>query len=195
MDCSPPGSSVHRILQARILEWVVTSSSRGSSRPRDWTCIFYVSCIGRQVLYHQRHLGSPGRKCQSWILNPGVCLWSPRSVTWCDQVTLAYSMAIMWAEGSSTRSWAPEGRHFTTPGPSKFLWMCWRGCAQSCLTLCDLMGCSPSGPSLCGILQARILEWVAISSSRGSSRTRDQTRISYRRTLPLLSQLGSPQIC
>ena len=35
MDCSPPGSSVHRILQARILEWVAMPSSRGSSRPRD----------------------------------------------------------------------------------------------------------------------------------------------------------------
>ena len=35
MDCSPPGSSIHRILQARILEWVAISSSRGSSQPRD----------------------------------------------------------------------------------------------------------------------------------------------------------------
>ena len=42
MDCSPPGSSVHGILQARILEWVVISFSRGSSQPRDWTGI---SCI------------------------------------------------------------------------------------------------------------------------------------------------------
>ena len=39
MDCSPPGSSVHGILQARILEWVAMPSSRGSSRPRAWTCI------------------------------------------------------------------------------------------------------------------------------------------------------------
>ena len=39
-------------LQARILEWVAIFSSRGSSQPRDWTCIFHVSCIGRQVLYH-----------------------------------------------------------------------------------------------------------------------------------------------
>ena len=39
MDCSLPGSSVHGILQARILEWVATPSSRGSSRPRDQTCI------------------------------------------------------------------------------------------------------------------------------------------------------------
>ena len=35
MDCSPPGSSVHGILQARILEWVPISSSRGSSQPKD----------------------------------------------------------------------------------------------------------------------------------------------------------------
>ena len=51
-DCSPPGSSVHGILQTRILEWVAMTSSRGSSWPRDRTCISYVSCIGRQVLYH-----------------------------------------------------------------------------------------------------------------------------------------------
>ena len=52
MDCSPPGSSVHRLLQASILEWVAMPSSRGSSQPRDCTCVFYVSCIDRQVLYH-----------------------------------------------------------------------------------------------------------------------------------------------
>ena len=39
MDCSPPGSSVHEILQARILEYVALSSFRGPSRPRDWTHI------------------------------------------------------------------------------------------------------------------------------------------------------------
>ena len=41
MDCSPPGSPVHGILQARILEWAAISFSRGSFRPRDWNC---VSC-------------------------------------------------------------------------------------------------------------------------------------------------------
>ena len=40
------------ILQAGILEWVAISSSRGSSRPRDRTCISCVSCIGKQILYH-----------------------------------------------------------------------------------------------------------------------------------------------
>ena len=44
---------------------------------------------------------------------------------------------------------------------------------QSCLTLCDPKVCSPPGFSVHGILQARTLEWVAISSSRGSSRPRD----------------------
>ena len=49
MDCSPPDFSGHGISQARILEWVATSSSRGSSWPRDWTSI---SCIGRQIPSH-----------------------------------------------------------------------------------------------------------------------------------------------
>ena len=51
MNCSSPGSSVRRILQA-ILEWVVVSSPRGSSLPRDQTHISYSSHIGRLVLYH-----------------------------------------------------------------------------------------------------------------------------------------------
>ena len=43
---------------------------------------------------------------------------------------------------------------------------------------CDYMDCSPPGSSVHGILQARILEWVAIPFSRGSCRPRDQTRVS-----------------
>ena len=45
MDCSPPGSSVHGILQAKILDWVAISSSWGSSWPRDLTCVSYSSWI------------------------------------------------------------------------------------------------------------------------------------------------------
>ena len=52
MNCSLPGLSVHGILQARTLEWVATPFSRGHSHPKDQTQISYVSCIGRQVLYH-----------------------------------------------------------------------------------------------------------------------------------------------
>ena len=56
MHRSPPGSSVQGILQARILECVAISFSRRSSQPRDRTRVSYVSCIVRQVLYHQHHL-------------------------------------------------------------------------------------------------------------------------------------------
>ena len=51
--------------------------------------------------------------------------------------------------------------------------------AQPCLTLCDPMDCNPQAPLSVGILQARILEWVTISSSRGSSQTGDQTQVSH----------------
>ena len=57
MDYSPPGSSVHGILQARILEWVAIFFSRGSFWPKDWT---HVSCISRQIFFFLSlsHLGS-----------------------------------------------------------------------------------------------------------------------------------------
>ena len=58
VDCSPPGSSVHGILQARILEWVVFSSSMRSFQPRDWTYAFWGSYIagGSLPLSHQGSL-------------------------------------------------------------------------------------------------------------------------------------------
>ena len=55
IHCDPmdlPGSSVHWIFQARRLEWVAISYSRGSSQHRDWTCVSFISCISRQILYH-----------------------------------------------------------------------------------------------------------------------------------------------
>ena len=51
VDCSLSDSSVHGILQARILEQVAISSSKGSYRPRDWTHVSCLSCTGRQILY------------------------------------------------------------------------------------------------------------------------------------------------
>ena len=58
IDCSPPGSSVHGVLQARILEWVAVPSSKGSSRPRGQTCISCDSCIEAHSLLLS-HQGSP----------------------------------------------------------------------------------------------------------------------------------------
>ena len=56
MDWSPPGSSVHGIFQARILEWGAISSSRGSSWHRDW---IRISCVGSWVLYHRAAKEAP----------------------------------------------------------------------------------------------------------------------------------------
>ena len=53
VDYSPPDFSVHGIFQARILEQVVISSSRRSSKPKDTTHLSCVSCTGRQILYYQ----------------------------------------------------------------------------------------------------------------------------------------------
>ena len=58
MDCCRPDSSVHGILQARILMWVAIPVSRGSSWLRGQTYISCVSCIGRWILYHLNHQGS-----------------------------------------------------------------------------------------------------------------------------------------
>ena len=71
----------------------------------------------------------------------------------------------------------------------------WCVCAKSlqlCLTLCNPMDCSPPGSPVHGILQARILEWVAMPSSRKSSWPRDRTRISY---IYLHRQAGSLHYC
>ena len=58
VDCSLPGSSVHGTFQAGILELAAIPSSRGSSQPRDWTHISYVSYTSKQGLYHKHHLGT-----------------------------------------------------------------------------------------------------------------------------------------
>ena len=91
MDCSLPGSSVHGITQARILEWVAISSSRESSQPRDQTCISHISCITGGFFTHWStweaqpeiwriqikgtglcHLGTPDLTTSVW--QPGTLL-------------------------------------------------------------------------------------------------------------------------
>ena len=76
------------------------------------------------------------------------------------------------------------------------LWYRYSKVTQSCPTLCDPTDCSPAGSSVHGILQARTLEWVAVSFSRGSSRPRDQTWVFLycRQTLYRLNHQGSPKL-
>ena len=70
MDWSPPGSSVHGISQAKILEWVVISFSRESSWPRDQ---IQVSCLGRLILYHLSHQGSPSVQNRGKVIRNLFC--------------------------------------------------------------------------------------------------------------------------
>ena len=86
--CSPPGSSVLGIFQARILEWVAIAFSRGSSWPRDRS---YISCIGRQILYSWAswdvHLESYwGLDHISWLLISPVLFLALHTSTVTDQI-------------------------------------------------------------------------------------------------------------
>ena len=64
MDCTLPGSSVHGVFQARILEWVAISFSRGPSRSRDRALAFRVSCPAKQILLPLVLPGKPTRVLQ-----------------------------------------------------------------------------------------------------------------------------------
>ena len=129
MDCSPPGSSVQGILQARILEWVAISFSRGS---------FLTQGLNLCLLHWQadslplNHLESPFYTVKVKVL-----------------------------------------------------------VAQLCPMLCNPMVCTPPGSSVYGIFQARILEWVSIHFSRGSSNSRTGLRSPTLQADPLPSE---PQI-
>ena len=98
MDYSPSGSSVHGILQARIVKWVAISSSRGSSRPSDCNHISYVSCIGRWVLYHYPHLHLVVKGKSSHLLS-----WFP------DPPSLIPKLHVMTTVTSATN--AEEVKH------------------------------------------------------------------------------------
>ena len=75
MDYSPLGSSVHGILQARILEWVDSPFSRGSSQPRDWT---WVSCIAGRFFTIWATKGSPDQGSNSGCLHWKYRVSGPR---------------------------------------------------------------------------------------------------------------------
>ena len=70
MFCNPPGSSVDGTSQRRILEWVSISFSGGSSRPRDWTSISSVSCIGR---WFPHYWATWEARC--WLVGMNILGW------------------------------------------------------------------------------------------------------------------------
>ena len=93
MNGSPPGSPVHRISQARILEWVAISFSRGSSRSRDRTCI---SCIGRQVFYHWATWEALAPWCVMLYIKAlfNLCHFSNRMSSYCSLMKLILFIII-----------------------------------------------------------------------------------------------------
>ena len=101
-------------------------------------------------------------------------VWASSGRWWLDRE--AWHAAVHGVTKSQTwlSNWTATGLYIYSP----WWWWWWCEVTQSCPTLCDPMDCSSPGSSIHGILQARILEWVAISFSRGSSQPRDQTQVS-----------------
>ena len=103
--CSPPGSSVHGILQARTLEWVAIPFSRGSSQPRDWTRISYISCTAGRFITteppgrpNSQHLCPPRKKREFiWeILTRQQAL--PRTTMSIGESKVLFSKSFQWPE-------------------------------------------------------------------------------------------------
>ena len=136
MDYSPPGSSIHGILQARILEWVAIPFSRGSSQSRDRS---QVSCIAGQIKITYLHV----------ILNLGG-YFELNFLLFLSMLYLHTLIGVISSVMCSAQSLSCV-RLFATS---------WTRAHQVPLSM--------------GILQAKILEWVSIPSSRGSSQRRDQ---------------------
>ena len=101
MDCSPPGSSVHGILQARILKWVAFLFLRGSSQSRDRT---WVSCIAGRFFTTE----SPGLKC---FINAVSSTWKTLSF-WPDYFPNIFQISV---KTTSTKQPFLTLTHFPSP--------------------------------------------------------------------------------
>ena len=148
------GSSIHGIFQARVLEWVATSFSRGSSRSRDQT---QVSCIvGRCFTIWA------SREVPLIVVHPSYC---------CCYVASVMSDSVQPHRRQPTRlprTWDSPGKN--TGVGCHFLLLCIKvksesEVAQSFHTLSNPMVSSLPGSSVHGIFQTRVLEWGAIAFS------------------------------
>ena len=111
--------------------------------------------------------------CGHWLEPWNLKMLAP----WKKSYNKSRQHIIKWKHYFANKSPSSQGYGFS----SSHVWMWevkWSEVTQSCPTLCDPVDCSLPSSSVHGILQAKILEWVAISFSRGSSRPRDWTRVS-----------------
>ena len=127
----------------------------GSSGIRDWT---HVSCIGKQILYHWANQGNPDLHFLKWSL--------------CLEPMLIFTCVVI-KPFQKIRYCCSRNLEF---GMNNYQIVF---VDQSCPNLCNPMDSSLSGSSLHGIFQARMLEWVAIPFSRGSSQSKDRTQLSH----------------
>ena len=170
LDCSLPGSSIHGISQARIPEWAAISFSR------DWTSISRVSCI-TGGFFTCRTMGDyPGTLVsKDWCVLPRSQLLLPSALH--RPPSRCRLSGPHWFDITGSSSSRPPLHWLLwTFYLSYFLVLCF--VAQSCLALCDPWTVASQAPLSMGILQARILEWVAMPSPRVSSQPRDRTQVS-----------------
>ena len=167
-DGSPTGSPVPGILQARILEWVTISFSKGSSRLRDQTCISCVSCIGSVILDSLRPHGS-----RTWLYSPTslVALMVKHLPTMQETWVQSLGQEDPLEKEISTHSSTLAQKIPWTEEPSRLQSMGSQRVGHDWVTSLSLSYRH-------GILQARILEWIACPFSRGSSQPKDWTQVS-----------------
>ena len=115
LDCSLPSPSIHGIFQARILEQVAISFSRGSSQPRYQTCVSCISCLGWRILYHCANLAKLILDTQSYegllsISEVSFCINKDRDKHWSESL-ISKEKCI---EGSRLASWEGILVSFTT---------------------------------------------------------------------------------
>ena len=137
------------------------------SWPWQWGCPSTLH-VGEDLTEGEKE-ESPDQKSVCVCARVHTQRWPCMHLSRCDCVSVK-----QWAEWMEQRDWhqTPWVWILALPLESE------REVAQSCLTLCDPMDCSLSGSSVHGIFQARLLEWIAISFSRGSSRPRNRTPVS-----------------
>ena len=171
MDCSLPGSSVHAILQARILEWVAIPFSRGSSWPRDRT---QVSRIAGQffTIWATRKAWRQAGNQPNLIDSSSSDLYLPVHL-----VALREELGLYWNAWSNQSPFRCQSKGVISNLHGSY-WV-ESEVIQLCPTLCDPMDCSLLGSSIHEISQTRTLEWVAISFSRRSAWPRNWTWVSH----------------
>ena len=152
MDCSLPGSSVHGIFQAIVVKWTAVSFS--NPQMRSLTCWWKNVMTGNEIIFFRKKKKTPISLTVKYIAQESIFLgtFEQSLYLWKKEKRAKIETAnILWCLGYSSLT-------YTT---------------QSCRTLCD-----PMNYTVHGILQVRILEWVAFPFSRGSFQPRDQTQVS-----------------